>query len=46
MSETLPEAHHAAPHARETSDEKVWQTPRQAVVETALDTTAHALGDR
>ena len=30
----------------ETSDEKVWQTPGYTVVETALEVTAYALGDR
>jgi hypothetical protein len=30
----------------ETSDEKVWQTLGYAVVETALEVTAYALGDR
>ena len=30
----------------ETSDEKVWRSPGYAVVETALEVTAYALGDR
>ncbi|MFF4358854.1 pyrroloquinoline quinone precursor peptide PqqA [Streptomyces sp. NPDC001604] len=34
------------PEERETSDENVWQSPGYAVVETALEVTAYALGDR
>nr|WP_279636172.1 pyrroloquinoline quinone precursor peptide PqqA [Streptomyces olivochromogenes] len=31
---------------RETSEERVWETPGYQVVETALEVTAYALGDR
>ncbi|MEV8427665.1 pyrroloquinoline quinone precursor peptide PqqA [Streptomyces chartreusis] len=31
---------------QETSDEKVWQSPGHAVVDTALEVTAYALTDR
>ncbi|WP_369242461.1 pyrroloquinoline quinone precursor peptide PqqA [Streptomyces sp. R21] len=31
---------------RETSEERVWETPGYLVIETALEVTAYALGDR
>nr|WP_305730787.1 pyrroloquinoline quinone precursor peptide PqqA [Streptomyces mirabilis] len=31
---------------RETSEERVWETPGYLAVETALEVTAYALGDR
>ncbi|GGN87703.1 hypothetical protein GCM10011579_080790 [Streptomyces albiflavescens] len=31
---------------RETSEERVWETPGYLVVETALEVTAYALGER
>ncbi|MFC8519524.1 pyrroloquinoline quinone precursor peptide PqqA [Streptomyces sp. NPDC057257] len=34
------------PETEQTSDEKGWQSPGYAVVETALEVTAYALGDR
>ena len=49
MNETLLHALRTEqPHqeVRETSDENVWQSPGYAVVETALEVTAYALGDR
>ncbi|MGW2718581.1 pyrroloquinoline quinone precursor peptide PqqA [Streptomyces sp. NPDC001492] len=34
------------PEEQETSDENAWQNPGYQVVETALEVTAYALGDR
>ena len=49
MNETLPHAlrtEQSFPERDETSDENVWQRPGYEVVETALEVTAYALGDR
>lgn len=49
MNETLPRAlctEQPLPEGRKTSDENVWQRPDYEVVETALEVTAYALGDR
>ncbi|MEU6197737.1 pyrroloquinoline quinone precursor peptide PqqA [Streptomyces sp. NPDC047061] len=46
MNETTPEDRQAAPAAVQTSDEKVWRSPGYQVVETALEVTGYALGDR
>ncbi|WP_107057484.1 pyrroloquinoline quinone precursor peptide PqqA [Streptomyces sp. NRRL S-646] len=49
MNDTLPRAprtERAVPEEWETSDENVWQRPGYEVVETALEVTAYALGDR
>ncbi|MGY6021449.1 pyrroloquinoline quinone precursor peptide PqqA [Streptomyces spinosirectus] len=49
MNETLPcapQAERSLQEQDQTSDEKVWQTPGHTVVETALEVTAYALGDR
>jgi hypothetical protein len=46
MNETLPEALRTEHLNQKTSDEKVWESPGYAVVETALEVTAYALGDR
>jgi coenzyme PQQ precursor peptide PqqA len=49
MNETLLHAlrtEQSFQEARETSDENVWQSPGYAIVETALEVTAYALGDR
>ena len=46
MNETLPEALQTEHLIQKTSDEKVWESPGYAVVETALEVTAYALGDR
>jgi hypothetical protein len=46
MNETLPEARQAEWTVQETSDENGWQSPGYTVVETALEVTAYALGDR
>ncbi|MFF4799632.1 pyrroloquinoline quinone precursor peptide PqqA [Streptomyces sp. NPDC001351] len=49
MNETLRyvlRAERPLQEERETSDENVWQSPGYTVVETALEVTAYALGDR
>ena len=49
MDEKLLNAFPARPTdqlIQETSDEKVWQSPGYHIVETALEVTAYALGDR
>ncbi|MFF4549378.1 pyrroloquinoline quinone precursor peptide PqqA [Streptomyces sp. NPDC001435] len=46
MNETLPEARQTERTVQETSDENLWQSPGYTVVETALEVTAYALGDR
>jgi len=49
MNDTLPRdlpTERALPEERETSDENVWQRPGYEVVESALEVTAYALGDR
>ncbi|MEU5596787.1 pyrroloquinoline quinone precursor peptide PqqA [Streptomyces sp. NPDC020298] len=46
MNETLPDLCQAEPPVLHTSDEKVWQSPGYHIVETALEVTAYALGDR
>ncbi|MER6125096.1 pyrroloquinoline quinone precursor peptide PqqA [Streptomyces sp. NPDC001795] len=46
MNETVRETHHPEPSIRETSEESVWEAPAYVVVETALEVTAYALGDR
>jgi coenzyme PQQ precursor peptide PqqA len=46
MDETLLQALPAEQVIQETSDEKVWESPDYAVVETALEVTAYALADR
>ncbi|WP_369250320.1 pyrroloquinoline quinone precursor peptide PqqA [Streptomyces sp. R41] len=40
------EASRTQPTIRETSEERVWETPGYLVVETALEVTAYALGER
>ncbi|WP_406175373.1 pyrroloquinoline quinone precursor peptide PqqA [Streptomyces sp. NBC_00996] len=34
------------PSIRETSEERLWEVPGYLVVETALEVTAYALGER
>ena len=49
MNETLRHAlrtERTLPEEQETSDENLWQSPGYEVVETALEVTAYALGDR
>ncbi|MFG2956712.1 pyrroloquinoline quinone precursor peptide PqqA [Streptomyces sp. NPDC048291] len=46
MNETISENCQPEPAAPQTSDEKVWRTPGYQVVETALEVTGYALGDR
>ncbi|WP_405670389.1 pyrroloquinoline quinone precursor peptide PqqA [Streptomyces sp. NBC_01530] len=49
MNETLLHAlrtDQPAQERPETSDERVWRSPGYVVVETALEVTAYALGDR
>ncbi|MEU9454972.1 pyrroloquinoline quinone precursor peptide PqqA [Streptomyces sp. NPDC048277] len=46
MNETLSEDRQPEPTVRQTSDEKVWRSPGYQVVETALEVTGYALGDR
>ncbi|MGW7254432.1 pyrroloquinoline quinone precursor peptide PqqA [Streptomyces sp. NPDC054834] len=46
MNETWPEPCQAEPLVLHTSDEKLWQSPGYHLVETALEVTARALGDR
>jgi len=46
MNEKAPEGPHVERAIRETSEERVWEAPGYLVVETALEVTAYALGDR
>ncbi|MBW8794871.1 MAG: pyrroloquinoline quinone precursor peptide PqqA [Streptomyces sp.] len=46
MNETTSEDRQSEPAAPQTSDEKVWRSPGYQVVETALEVTGYALGDR
>ncbi|MFJ3304049.1 pyrroloquinoline quinone precursor peptide PqqA [Streptomyces sp. NPDC086549] len=46
MNETLPEGRQPERTVQETSDETVWQSPGYTVVDTALEVTGYALGDR
>ncbi|MEU6552155.1 pyrroloquinoline quinone precursor peptide PqqA [Streptomyces sp. NPDC046915] len=46
MNETQPDSRQTEPSVLQTSDEKVWQSPGYHIVETALEVTAYALGDR
>ncbi|MFD3581199.1 pyrroloquinoline quinone precursor peptide PqqA [Streptomyces sp. NPDC058683] len=46
MDETTPEDGQAEPTILQTSDEEVWRSPGYQVVETALEVTGYALGDR
>ncbi|MGW2962728.1 hypothetical protein ACWDGI_30290 [Streptomyces sp. NPDC001220] len=46
MNETTIEDLLAEPTVLQTSDEKVWRSPGCQVVETALEVTGYALGDR
>ncbi|MER5535020.1 hypothetical protein [Streptomyces mirabilis] len=46
MNKSALEGHRAEQVIRETSEERVWETPGYLVVETALEVTAYALGDR
>ncbi|MFF4347128.1 pyrroloquinoline quinone precursor peptide PqqA [Streptomyces sp. NPDC001530] len=46
MNEKASESHCTERVIRETSEERVWETPGYLVVETALEVTAYALGDR
>ncbi|MER6419776.1 pyrroloquinoline quinone precursor peptide PqqA [Streptomyces sp. NPDC001137] len=45
LCRVLP-AERTLPEEQETSDENAWQKPGYEVVETALEVTAYALGDR
>jgi hypothetical protein len=46
MNKTALEGPRAEQVIRETSEERVWETLGYLVVETALEVTAYALGDR
>jgi len=46
MNEKASETLHAEQIIRETSEERAWETPAYLVVETALEVTAYALGER
>lgn len=46
MNEKVPDVHCMEQVIRETSEERVWETPGYLVVETALEVTAYALGGR
>ncbi|WTP26540.1 pyrroloquinoline quinone precursor peptide PqqA [Streptomyces sp. NBC_00203] len=46
MNEKASEARHLELAIRETSEESLWETPGYLVIETALEVTAYALGDR
>ncbi|GAX48692.1 hypothetical protein AQJ27_05105 [Streptomyces olivochromogenes] len=46
MNKSALEGRRAEQVIRETSEERVWETPGYQVVETALEVTAYALGDR
>ncbi|MER5905929.1 pyrroloquinoline quinone precursor peptide PqqA [Streptomyces mirabilis] len=46
MNKNALEGRRAEQAVRETSEERVWKTPGYLVVETALEVTAYALGDR
>lgn len=46
MNMNMLEGRRAEQVIRETSDERVWETPGYLVVETALEVTAYALGER
>ncbi|MER5667753.1 hypothetical protein ABT113_45025 [Streptomyces mirabilis] len=46
MNKSALEGRRAEQVIRETSEERVWETPGYLVVETALEVTAYALGDR
>ncbi|MFD4509373.1 pyrroloquinoline quinone precursor peptide PqqA [Streptomyces sp. NPDC058457] len=46
MNEITSEDRRPEPAAAQTSDEKVWRSPGYQVVETALEVTGYALGDR
>ncbi|MFK0024468.1 pyrroloquinoline quinone precursor peptide PqqA [Streptomyces sp. NPDC090798] len=46
MNESALEGRRAEQVIRETSEERVWETPGYLVVENALGVTAYALGDR
>jgi hypothetical protein len=49
MNETILHALRTEPPLQEmpeTSDEKAWRSPSYAVVKSAIEVTAHSLGDR
>lgn len=46
MNKSFFEGRRAEQVIRETSEERVWETPGYLVVETALEVTAYALGER
>ncbi|WP_167450036.1 hypothetical protein [Streptomyces hyaluromycini] len=46
MNEITSEGHQSKPGAAQTSDEKVWRSPGYQLMETALEVTGCALGDR
>ncbi|MCX4458180.1 hypothetical protein OG585_37255 [Streptomyces sp. NBC_01340] len=46
MNKSVFEGRRAEQVIRETSEERVWETPGYLVVETALEVTAYALGER
>jgi hypothetical protein len=46
MNENTLEAPRVEPVIRETSEERAWETPGYLVIETTLEVTAYALGDR
>ncbi|MEU2423658.1 pyrroloquinoline quinone precursor peptide PqqA [Streptomyces sp. NPDC007851] len=46
MNETATEDRQQDAGTSQTSDEKVWRSPGYQVVETALEVTGYALGDR
>ncbi|MFD5073356.1 pyrroloquinoline quinone precursor peptide PqqA [Streptomyces sp. NPDC058371] len=46
MNETTLEVQHTERQHQEASEERVWEAPGYSVVETALEVTAYALGER
>lgn len=46
MNENALEGRRTEQVIRETSEERVWEAPGYLVVETALEVTAYALGER
>jgi len=46
MNEMAHETQHTEQIVLDTSEDMVWEAPGYLVVETALEVTAHALGDR
>jgi coenzyme PQQ precursor peptide PqqA len=46
MNEKVHETNPLEQSIRETSEERAWETPTYLVVETALEVTAYALGER